>query len=160
MPDSRSYAPDRTIAIVIGHAVTCSRGTPVSSRGSDAHAEASRQGRGYARSIDEGIAAGMRWGGPFHAVCHHPRTMRSPLAAVACIATLGVLGVIPVMLAGCPPTEKADKSDKKEPTPARGDSCSRVGQRCEVSPGKLGTCVQRDGCMDPKPSCFVCQSQH
>ena len=36
--------------------------------------------------------------------------------------------------------------------------CSQVGQRCEVSPGKLGSCVQRDDCREQ--NCFVCQSQH
>jgi hypothetical protein len=36
--------------------------------------------------------------------------------------------------------------------------CSQVGQRCEVSPGKLGSCVQRDDCQEK--NCFVCQSQH
>ncbi len=43
-----------------------------------------------------------------------------------------------------------------------------VGQTCEVSPGKLGSCVARDECLSPPcPSGaegdrvqFVCQSQH
>jgi hypothetical protein len=56
------------------------------------------------------------------------------------------------LLAGCPP------DDKKGPPPAKTEACARVGQNCEVSPGKLGTCVQRDDCTGP--SCFVCQSQH
>lgn len=36
--------------------------------------------------------------------------------------------------------------------------CSAVGQTCEVSPGKLGSCVQKDGCVGE--GCFSCQSQH
>jgi hypothetical protein len=37
--------------------------------------------------------------------------------------------------------------------------CARVGQSCEFSPGKLGSCVQRDDCAAGE-ACFVCQSQH
>jgi hypothetical protein len=36
--------------------------------------------------------------------------------------------------------------------------CADVGQRCEVSPGKLGTCVLIDDCR--QSNCYVCQSQH
>lgn len=36
--------------------------------------------------------------------------------------------------------------------------CAAVGQRCEVSPGKLGSCVLIDGCR--QANCYVCQSQH
>jgi len=39
-----------------------------------------------------------------------------------------------------------------------GAACTRVGQRCELSPGKLGTCVQRDDCTTEP--CLTCQSQH
>lgn len=55
-------------------------------------------------------------------------------------------------LFGCPP------DDKKAPPPAAAKACEKVGQSCEYSPGKLGTCVQKDDC--PTGSCFVCQSQH
>jgi len=37
-------------------------------------------------------------------------------------------------------------------------ACKSFGQSCMFSPGKLGSCVQRDGCNGP--NCFVCQSQH
>lgn len=37
-------------------------------------------------------------------------------------------------------------------------ACAEVGQRCEVSPGKLGSCVLIDGCR--QGNCYVCQSQH
>jgi hypothetical protein len=36
--------------------------------------------------------------------------------------------------------------------------CTAFGQTCEFSPGKLGSCVERDNCQGP--TCFVCQSQH
>ena len=54
-----------------------------------------------------------------------------------------------VLVAGCPPAEKN-----------KAEACTRVGQQCEFSPGKLGTCVTKDGCTDPPPACFTCQSQH
>jgi hypothetical protein len=45
------------------------------------------------------------------------------------------------------------------PTPAEGSlPCSSVGQRCQVSPGKLGSCVLIDNC--GRDNCYVCQSQH
>jgi hypothetical protein len=36
--------------------------------------------------------------------------------------------------------------------------CVHVGQSCEFSPDKLGTCVRRDDCA--AEPCLVCQSQH
>jgi hypothetical protein len=55
-------------------------------------------------------------------------------------------------LLGCPP------DDKKSPAPTASGACEKVGQSCEFSPGKLGTCVQKDDCKTG--NCFVCQSQH
>jgi hypothetical protein len=60
------------------------------------------------------------------------------------------------MLSGCP--RSAGTSIGAGDAAASG-VCLRFGQRCEVSPGKLGTCVARDDCNDPA-GCFVCQSQH
>ena len=57
-------------------------------------------------------------------------------------------------LVACPP------ADKKNAEPTKAGACERMGQNCELSPGKLGTCVVKDGCMDPTPACLVCQSQH
>ena len=56
-------------------------------------------------------------------------------------------------LTGCPPESKRE--------PAKSDTavCSKVGQTCEYSPGKLGTCVQKDDCPQGQ-TCFTCQSQH
>jgi hypothetical protein len=62
--------------------------------------------------------------------------------------------VLAALVVGCPP------ADKKDPTPTKTEGCTRVGQNCEVSPGKLGTCVTKEGCTEAQPSCFVCQSQH
>ena len=58
-----------------------------------------------------------------------------------------------VALLGCPPDDK-----KKTPAPTPSGACEKVGQSCEYSPGKLGTCVQKDDCKTG--ACFVCQSQH
>jgi hypothetical protein len=52
------------------------------------------------------------------------------------------------VLSACPPS--SDKPTELKP-------CARVGQSCEVAPGKLGSCVQKDDCTG---GCFVCQSQH
>ena len=51
-------------------------------------------------------------------------------------------------LTGCPSSPR----DRSLPP------CSKFGDRCEFLPGKLGSCVQRDGCTGT--GCFVCQSQH
>jgi hypothetical protein len=48
--------------------------------------------------------------------------------------------------------------ERKAGPPAPLPACAAVGQRCEFSPGKLGSCVQRDDCQGQ--NCFVCQSQH
>jgi hypothetical protein len=68
--------------------------------------------------------------------------------------TRGVVLCAFAALLGCPP------DDKKAPAPtgATTAACEKVGQSCEYSPGKLGTCVQKDDCRSG--SCFVCQSQH
>ncbi len=55
-------------------------------------------------------------------------------------------------LIGCPP------GDEKKASPSARAACAKVGEACEFSPGKLGSCVQRDECATPP--CFVCQSQH
>lgn len=59
-----------------------------------------------------------------------------------------------VLLVGCPPT--GDGKAKKTPAPSA--SCASIGQSCEFSPGKLGTCVSKDPCTGN--DCLVCQSQH
>jgi hypothetical protein len=52
---------------------------------------------------------------------------------------------------GCP-----SRSDMR-PTPSK--ACTKFGDSCEFSPGKLGTCVALDPCTK-SGDCFVCQSQH
>jgi hypothetical protein len=56
-----------------------------------------------------------------------------------------------VAISACTPK---DKTSGHSTDPAK---CTTVGQTCEYSPGKLGTCVARDDCTS---DCFVCQSQH
>lgn len=59
-----------------------------------------------------------------------------------------------LLLAACRPSAGEGGSDAG----ATRNVCTTVGQRCEVSPGKLGSCVRRDDCA--AGDCFVCQSQH
>jgi hypothetical protein len=60
-----------------------------------------------------------------------------------------VLFVVLAAVAACTPKDKASGGERAK--------CTSVGQTCEFSPGKLGTCVARDDCTS---DCFVCQSQH
>jgi len=71
---------------------------------------------------------------------------RVALNVARCVA----LGVAAAGLA-CPQQTSDAPADTRAP-------CQEVGQRCEVSPGKLGSCVVRDNCRET--NCFVCQSQH
>ncbi len=71
----------------------------------------------------------------------------APLSFVLVLLPLALLGL------GCPP------EGKREPAKTDTAACSKVGQTCEFSPGKLGTCVQKDECPSGQ-TCMVCQSQH
>jgi hypothetical protein len=62
-----------------------------------------------------------------------------------------VLGLFLVFALGGCPSGTHDKGSGLPP-------CSKFGDNCEFSPGKLGSCVVRDGCTGD--NCFVCQSQH
>jgi len=57
-----------------------------------------------------------------------------------------------LLLLGCPARKEGQPAAKLPP-------CAEFGQRCEFSPGKFGSCVQRDDCPQGQ-KCFVCQSQH
>lgn len=54
------------------------------------------------------------------------------------------------LCSGCP--------ERSAAPPAAQQPCMQFGQRCEVSPGKLGTCVKKDDCAGS--DCYICQSQH
>jgi hypothetical protein len=64
--------------------------------------------------------------------------------------------VMRVLLVAC--LLVACRAPKAHARDASAPACARVGQTCEVAPGKLGTCVEREAC--ETPPCFVCQSQH
>ncbi len=51
-------------------------------------------------------------------------------------------------LAACPQGDL-----KKEPEP-----CRKLGDQCQLEPGKLGACAYRGTCTTP--DCLYCQSQH
>jgi len=57
-----------------------------------------------------------------------------------------------LLVLGCPERNAGEPAAQLPP-------CTAFGQRCEFSPGKFGSCVQRDDCPQGQ-SCFVCQSQH
>lgn len=69
------------------------------------------------------------------------------------LVSLPALVLSSLLLTACPPSDQ-----KASPSPST-STCTKVGQSCEVSAGKLGTCVQKDDCKDPA-GCFLCQSQH
>jgi hypothetical protein len=54
-------------------------------------------------------------------------------------------------LTGCPNSTPNQTGSSLPP-------CSKFGDNCEFSPGKLGSCVMKDGCTGN--GCYVCQSQH
>lgn len=56
-------------------------------------------------------------------------------------------------VAGCP--ERNHEQGRSSLPP-----CRKFGDSCEFAPGKLGSCVMRDGCTSGGGECFTCQSQH
>lgn len=62
-----------------------------------------------------------------------------------------LLALVLLANAACP-------AQTASPTEGSAAPCAAVGQRCQVSPGKLGSCVLVDNC--GRDNCFVCQSQH
>lgn len=62
-----------------------------------------------------------------------------------------VAAAVAIAVVGC-------QSNGSGPAPAsEPQRCTRIGQTCEYSPNKLGSCVLRDNCSQ---DCLVCQSQH
>ena len=75
-----------------------------------------------------------------------PHAVEPALLLMTCSALALLFGL------GCP--ERVSGGDEAPSLAA----CAEVGQRCEVSPGKLGSCVLIDSCR--QGNCYVCQSQH
>jgi hypothetical protein len=67
---------------------------------------------------------------------------------------IGAMTVFVLLLSGCP--SRTDGSGGPAPASSP-QKCTKVGQTCEYSPNKLGSCVMRDNCAE---DCLVCQSQH
>lgn len=78
--------------------------------------------------------------------------MPAPSLLARSFGTVVIVALLAAALLACPP------DDKRTPAPTASGACDKVGQSCEFSPGKLGTCVQKDDCKTG--NCFVCQSQH
>ncbi len=64
----------------------------------------------------------------------------------------GIVAILALWLAGCPSQSSSGAAPSASP-----QKCTHVGQTCEYSPNKLGSCVMRDNCAQ---DCLVCQSQH
>jgi hypothetical protein len=74
------------------------------------------------------------------------------------------------LLLACPPSQQSSSggSATGSPTPQKGGTgngadapCAKFGSPCTFSPGKLGTCIQREGCVATvAENCLICQSQH
>ena len=64
---------------------------------------------------------------------------------------------VSLLVLGCP--ERKEGTTTGQTTAEKLPPCAEFGQRCEFSPGKFGSCVQRDDCPLGQ-KCFVCQSQH
>jgi len=60
-----------------------------------------------------------------------------------------LLAATVIAVSGCPTHKNRDAAPER---------CTAFGQSCLFAPGKLGTCVIREGCTGP--NCLVCQSQH
>jgi hypothetical protein len=64
-----------------------------------------------------------------------------------------IIGIFALFLTACPAKEPRPRASDKSP-----EACTKFGENCEFSPGKLGTCVYGVDCA--KPGCLICQSQH
>lgn len=64
-----------------------------------------------------------------------------------------LLVLVALAVAGCPPSGAGPKPVGE---------CTKEGESCTFSAGKLGTCVGKPAPCAPSAadSCFVCQSQH
>jgi hypothetical protein len=76
----------------------------------------------------------------------HPSRRLAFAAAAVFALSFGCLGCRP------PGSSAGDASPPSGP-----EKCTRIGQTCEFSPNKLGSCVLKDNCAE---DCLVCQSQH
>ncbi|RYZ06814.1 MAG: hypothetical protein EOO73_14820 [Myxococcales bacterium] len=63
---------------------------------------------------------------------------------------LSPLLVLLTLLCACP---GGSSGGQRAPAP-----CTKLGEQCELEPGKLGACSYRANC--DGPSCLYCQSQH
>jgi len=90
--------------------------------------------------------------------CPQQKRVATPPATKYTTTPMRVALLISLLaVAACPASSSSGTSvNRASETPA----CAKVGQTCEFSPGKLGTCVYRDDCDAGAATCFACQSQH
>ncbi len=70
------------------------------------------------------------------------------------VSRLVAAAAVALLCAGCQTSSAGGGGLAPASTPQK---CTHVGQTCEYSPNKLGSCVMRDNCAE---DCLVCQSQH
>jgi hypothetical protein len=83
--------------------------------------------------------------------------MRCPVT-VRLAAPVLLAPLLALLLVACPPSTSSSGSSKGTTKENAAEPCKKVGDTCEYSPGKLGSCVLQDSCT--AAYCFVCQSQH
>jgi hypothetical protein len=88
-------------------------------------------------------------------------TARRSFIIIFGIGIVGTIASIVFVMKNRPAGDLGDGYGKAAPAlvPRRAPKpCKKFGDSCEVSPGKLGTCIQREQCIGER--CLFCQSQH
>jgi hypothetical protein len=78
--------------------------------------------------------------------------VRRSLLIIFGVGGLGTAIAIAYVLRNMP-AMPSDASGVPAPLP-----CRKFGDPCQLAPGKLGACMQRENCTGP--GCYFCQSQH
>jgi hypothetical protein len=71
------------------------------------------------------------------------------------VKSMAALAIIALCLAACPPASTSNEGSPQKPASA----CTKEGQNCEFSPGKIGLCIAKAGGCDGG-LCLSCMSLH
>ncbi|HVW29854.1 MAG TPA: hypothetical protein VHC69_31035 [Polyangiaceae bacterium] len=86
-------------------------------------------------------------------------TARRSFIIIFGVGIAGTVTAILLVLKNRPAGDLENGYGKAVPTLApRLPPCKKFGDSCELSPGKLGTCIQKERCEGEH--CLFCQSQH
>ena len=92
------------------------------------------------------------------------RDVASARRSFIIIFAVGIIGTVTAVVLVMKNRPEGDLGDGYgTPAPAHAPHavlkpCRKFGESCVLSPGKLGSCQQKEGCTGP--NCFFCQSQH